>query len=145
MLTLTSLFILARIVTNHITRPKRWLLQDGIVYFGFALYISMVVMYIMVTPILFRLTAVGEKRLKPYPELRNEHKFMVKVFFVNSMMLWFILWTIKFSFLHLYRKLMEGLHNVYIKLWWATSAFCFLVSLYVPVSSLAIISRALSP
>ena len=127
MMTLTSVFIIARIVTTQFVRPKRWILQDAIVYFAFVLYIIMAVLYILVTPILFRLTAVGEKRLKPYPNLKNEHKFMVKVFFVNSMMLWFILWTIKFSFLVLYKRLMEGLRDVYFKLWWAVSVFCFLV------------------
>ncbi|KAF1847684.1 uncharacterized protein K460DRAFT_62653 [Cucurbitaria berberidis CBS 394.84] len=51
---------------------------------------------------------------------------MVKVFFVNSMMLWFILWAVKFSFLVLYKKLMEGLRDVYIKLWWAVAVGCLL-------------------
>ncbi|KAJ4377189.1 hypothetical protein N0V83_000012 [Neocucurbitaria cava] len=123
MLTLATIFVIARIVTTQLVRPKRWILQDAIIYLAFILYIVMAVLYILVTPILFRLTAVGEKRLKPYPTLQDEHKFMVRIFFVNSMMLWFILWTIKLSFLVLYKKLMEGLRDVYLKLWWAVTWF----------------------
>jgi hypothetical protein len=128
MMTLTSVFILARIVTTQLVRPKRWLPQDAIVYFAYALYLVMTILYILVTPILFRLTAVGEKTLAPYPTLKDEHKFMVKVFFCNTLLFWFILWTVKLGFLVLYRKLMEGLHNVYIKLWWAVLTLWFLVS-----------------
>ena len=127
MLTLTSGFVLARIVTTQLVRPKRWLPQDAIIYLAYTLYLILAVLYIIVTPILFRLTAVGEKRLKPYSTLKDDHKFMVKVFFCNTLLFWFILWTVKLSFLILYKKLMEGLHNVYIKLWWAVVTFWFLV------------------
>lgn len=127
MLALSTVFVVARVVCTQLTRPKRWILQDFFVYLAFLLFLAMAILYILVTPILFRLTAVGEKRLKPYPTLKDEHKFMVRVFFVNSMMLWFILWTIKFSFLILYKNLMEGLRDIYFKLWCAVSVFSFLV------------------
>ncbi|CAO2647058.1 Nn.00g079800.m01.CDS01 [Neocucurbitaria sp. VM-36] len=136
MLTLTTVFVLARIVTTQLVRSKRWILQDAFVYLAFVLYIIMAVLYILVTPILFRLTAVGEKRLKPYPNLKDEHKFMVRVFFVNSMMLWFILWSIKFSFLVLYNKLMKGLRDMYYKLWCAVSVFSFLALVGCVISHL---------
>jgi hypothetical protein len=128
MMTLTSIFILARIVTTQVVRPKRWLPQDAIIYFAYALYLVMTILYILVTPILFRLTAVGEKTLAPYPTLKDEHRFMVKVFFCNTLLFWFVLWAVKLGFLVLYKKLMEGLHNVYIKLWWAVLTLWFLVS-----------------
>jgi hypothetical protein len=128
MLTLTSVVVIARIVTTQFVRPQRWLSQDAIIYFAYALYIVMAVLYIVVTPILFRLTAVGEQRMRPYPTLKDDHKLMVKIFFVNTMLFWFVLWTVKLSFLILYKRLMEGLHNVYIKLWWAVVVFWFLVS-----------------
>lgn len=128
MMTLASVFILARIVTTQLVRPKRWMPQDAVLYLAYLMFVTMAAFYIVVTPMLFRLTAVGEKRLKPYPTLKDEHQFMVRVFFVNSMLLWFILWSVKFSFLMLYKKLLEGLHDVYIKLWWAVVVFCFLVS-----------------
>ncbi|KAF2023384.1 hypothetical protein EK21DRAFT_10417, partial [Setomelanomma holmii] len=77
-------------------------------------------------PILFRLTAVGEKRMKPYSTLKEEHKLMVKIFFVNTLLFRLVLWTIKLSFFMPYKRLIEGLHNVYIKLWWAVVVVWFL-------------------
>jgi hypothetical protein len=127
MITLSSVFILARIVTTQLVRPKRFLPQDLIIYLAYILYLIMAFLYILVTPILFRLTAVGEKRLKPYPTLKYDHKFMVRVFFCNTLLFWCILWSVKLGFLMLYKKLMEGLHNVYIKLWWGVVGFWFLV------------------
>jgi hypothetical protein len=127
MITLSSVFILARIVTTQLVRPKRFLPQDLIIYLAYILYLIMAFLYILVTPILFRLTAVGEKRLKPYPTLKDDHKFMVRVFFCNTLLFWCILWSVKLGFLMLYKKLMEGLHNVYIKLWWGVVGFWFLV------------------
>ncbi|KAH7068017.1 hypothetical protein BKA63DRAFT_104029 [Paraphoma chrysanthemicola] len=126
MLTLTTVFVIARTLTTQVLRPKRWLPQDAIIYVAYILYIILAVLYIVVTPILFRLTAVGEKRMKPYPTLRDEHKLMVRIFFVNTMFFWLVLWTVKLSFLMLYRRLIEGLHNIYIKLWWASVVIWFL-------------------
>ncbi|KAF2821969.1 hypothetical protein CC86DRAFT_410364 [Ophiobolus disseminans] len=126
MLALTTVFVLGRFATTTIARPKRWLPQDAFICLAYTLYLIMSVMYIVVTPILFRLTAVGEKRIKPYPTLKDDHKLMVKIFFVNTLLFWCILWTVKMSFLMLYKKLIEGLHNVYFKLWWAVVVFWFL-------------------
>jgi hypothetical protein len=128
MMTLTSVFILARICTTQFVRPSRWLPQDAIIYFAYTLYLVMAILYILVTPILFRLTAVAGKTLAPYPTLKDDHKFMVKVFFCNTLLFWCILWSVKLGFLMLYKKLMEGLWNVYIRLWWAVVGFWFLVS-----------------
>jgi len=133
MLTLSTVFVLARFFTTTVVRRKRWLPQDAFVYLAYTLYLVMTIMYIIVTPILFRLTAVGEKRLKPYATLKDDHKLMVKIFFVNTLLFWCILWTVKMSFLVLYKRLIEGLHNVYIKLWWAVVVFWFLVSGSAPV------------
>jgi hypothetical protein len=130
MLSLATLFVLARICTTQILRPKRFLPQDLIIYFAYTLYLTMSILYILVTPILFRLTAVGEKKIPPYPTLKDDHKFMVRVFFVNTMLFWGILWTVKMGFLVLYKNLMQGLHNVYIKLWWAVVVFWFLVGAF---------------
>jgi hypothetical protein len=127
-MTLTSVFILARIVTTQLVHPKRWLPQDAIIYFAYAFYPVMTILYILATPIWFRLTTVGEKKLAPYPALKDDHKFMVKVFYCNTLLFCVILWSVKLGFLVLYKKLMEGLHNVYTKLWWVVLAFWFLIS-----------------
>jgi hypothetical protein len=127
MLTLATVFVLARIVTTQLVRPKRWLPQDLFIYFAYLVYLVMTVLYIVVTPTMYRLSAVSERKLEPYAAIRDESLFMIKIFFCNTLLFWVILWTVKMSFLMLYRKLMEGLQDVYIKLWWALVMFWFLV------------------
>lgn len=127
MLTLTTVFVLARIVTTQLVRPKRWLPQDLFIYFAYVVYLVMTVLYIVVTPTMYRLSAVGEGKLEPYAAIQDESLFMIKIFFCNTLLFWVVLWTVKMSFLMLYRKLMEGLQDVYIKLWWVLVVFWFLV------------------
>jgi hypothetical protein len=145
MTALTSLFVLACLITTQFVRRTRFLLQDLFIYLAYALYLVMTIMYIIVTPILFRLTAVGEKKIPPYKALKEEHKLMVKIFFVNTLLFWCILWTVKMGFLVLYRKLMVGLHNIYIKLWWGVVIFWFLVSYIHRVQRLCTSDRTLWP
>jgi len=130
MLTLATVVVLARIVTIQLVRPKRWLPQDLFIYFAYVVYLVMAILYIVVAPIIYRLSAVTEGRREPYAALPDEVMFMIKIFFCNTLLFWVVLWTVKMSFLMLYRKLMEGLQDVYIKLWWALVVFWFLVSMF---------------
>jgi hypothetical protein len=128
MLTLASVFVLARIVTTQLVRPKRWLAQDLFIYFAYVLYLIMTVLYIVVTPKLYRVSSFIEGEIELYPTVMDDTNFMIRIFFTTSLLFWCVLWTVKMSFLVLYKKLFEGLHDVYIKLWWAVVAFWLLVS-----------------
>jgi hypothetical protein len=127
MLALTTIFVLARVVISQIVRPKRWQTQDLFIYFAYVLHVIMTVLYITVTPKLYHITSVLEEKLEPYPAMLGDTNFMIRVFFTTSLLFWCILWTVKMSFLVLYKRLIEGLHDVYIKLWWGVVAFWFLV------------------
>jgi hypothetical protein len=127
MLALTSLFVAARIVITQIVRPKRWQAQDWFIYSAYVLFVIMTVLYIIVMPKLYRITSVLEGELEPYPAMLDDTNFMIRIFFTTSLLFWCILWTVKMSFLVLYKRLIEGLHDIYIKLWWGVVAFWFLV------------------
>lgn len=127
MIALTSLFALVRIGIQT-TRPKKLVAEDYLMYLAFAFYIAMAVMYIVVTPAMFRISGVMSGASPPYATLLDDSLFIIKIFFANTMMFWLVLWTVKFSLLTLYRRLMLGLSSVYMKLWWAVFGFCVLVS-----------------
>jgi hypothetical protein len=127
MLALSSLFVVARIVIIQLVRSKRWQTQDLFIYVAYILFVIMTVLYIIVTPKLYRITSVLEGELEPYATMLDDTNFMIRVFFINSLLFWCILWTVKMSFLVLYKRLIEGLHDVYIKLWWGVVAFWSLV------------------
>lgn len=57
MVTLSSLFVLARLIFRA-TRRKRLELQDYILYFGFACYLGACCLYITYLPILFKIQDV---------------------------------------------------------------------------------------
>jgi hypothetical protein len=67
----------------------------------------------------------------PYPSLGDDALDAQKTFFFTSPGLWFTLWSIKFSLLAFYKKMMVNI-SFYTKLWWAVLAYCVAVcKLYV--------------
>ena len=95
-------------------------------FLAYGFFLSMTISYIVIIPPLYRVTEVSEGLVKPYPEILSDSLTIIKVFFTNSMLLWFTLWSVKFSVLFLYRRLMIGLPK-YLVWWWAVLAFCVVV------------------
>ena len=58
-----------------------------------------------------------------YPEIISDGRKMTKTFFATTLLLWFILWSVKFAFLMLYRRLFSGI-KFYVRLWWLVVVFC---------------------
>lgn len=129
MIALTSAFVLAR-VAIQVSRPKKLGVEDYLVYVSYAFYLAMSILYIVVTPPLFKISDVTSGKAPPYPTILDDTLFLIKVFFANTTIFWLVLWTVKFSLLALYRRLMVGLKSTYIMLWWAVFAFCVLVSTF---------------
>ena len=84
---------------------------------------------------LHRRLAVHEKRvygvingeIPAYPEMRDDTVVMTKMIFAAPCMFWMTLWSIKFSLLFLYRRLLTGISSMYTKIWWAIVGFCIVV------------------
>lgn len=76
---------------------------------------------------MYRVTNAIEGVTQVYPTIIKDSLFMIKIFFANTLLLWFTLWAVKFSFLALYRKLFSGI-KVYMHLWWGVVVFALIVS-----------------
>ncbi|CAN9268546.1 unnamed protein product [Alternaria alternata] len=93
---------------------------------GYMLFMAVTGVYINKTSLLFRLLAVEEGRLAPYPSVSKDGFDAQKTFFFTSPGLWLTLWSIKFSLLAFYKRIMVGV-KLYLTLWWAVLGYCVLV------------------
>jgi len=118
--------MLARIGLNFV-KPKRWAASDYLLFFAFACYATMCALYITLTPYMQRLYDVANGKIPPYPEMQLENMRMTKMIFAAPCMFWMTLWSIKFSLLCLYRRLLVGLPRRYTVIWWSISGVCFVV------------------
>jgi len=107
-------------------RAKKLQPEDLLIIAAYVFFMVLTILYIVVAGPLFRITKVGIGKAPQYPEMMEDYRFMLKLFFCNTMFLWLTLWCVKFSLLALYRKLMSGL-QAYVRLWWAVSIFCAVV------------------
>jgi hypothetical protein len=127
MLGLTSSVILARIGLN-ILSPRGLIVSDYLVFLAFVFYAAMCALYITVSPYMQRVYGVLNGDIAPYAAKAEEAMVMSKMIFAAHCMFWATLWSIKFSLLLLYRKLLTGLHKSYTIIWWAIVGLCLLVS-----------------
>lgn len=62
--------------------------------------------------------------LAAWPTLKEDFILYIRLMFVTTTLFWLALWSVKISLLVLYKKLMEGLPAIYIRMWWAVFIFC---------------------
>ncbi|KLJ09267.1 hypothetical protein EMPG_15293 [Blastomyces silverae] len=99
-------------------------LEDLFVVLSWLSFLAMTILYLIVMPRLYRLTgflAGGP----PYPEFVDDALFIKKIFFCTTLLLWVSLWSVKFSLLVLYRRLLSRLKTE-IRLWWVVLIFTVL-------------------
>ncbi|KAF2996220.1 hypothetical protein E8E13_002562 [Curvularia kusanoi] len=125
MLGLTSCVVLAR-AGLEISRLKRVTASDALVYLSFACFATMCALYISLSPYMQRLYDVANGTTPPYPELAQDSVKMTKMVFAAPCMFWMTLWSVKFSLLLLYRRLLVGLETRYTVIWWGTAGICLL-------------------
>ncbi|KAF1930601.1 uncharacterized protein M421DRAFT_377665 [Didymella exigua CBS 183.55] len=123
MLGLTSCVVLARAGLS-IVKPKQLTASDFLVFTAFACYAIMCALYIALSPYMQRIYDVANGKRPPYPELQYEIVKMTKMIFAAPCMFWMTLWSIKFSLLCLYRRLLVGLPRRYRVIWWSIVGVC---------------------
>ncbi|KAK7547085.1 hypothetical protein BKA81DRAFT_331784 [Phyllosticta paracitricarpa] len=121
-LVLTTTVVIARFALR-VWKKKPLQIEDVLVFISYLFFLALTTCYIAVTPYMFRVYAVSEGKMERYDGLEDEAKIVIKIFFCSSMLLWCTLWSVKFSLLALYRRLMNGL-KAYITLWWCLVIFC---------------------
>lgn len=129
MIILTSLFMAARSIARWY-KGWRFQAEDLFILLAYAFFLSMSISYLAIIPPLYRVTAVSEGIIPPYRAVLKDSLAIIKVFFTDSMLLFFTLWSVKFSMLFLYRRLMVGLPK-HLRWSWAVFAFCVVVSLTI--------------
>lgn len=150
MIAITSAVFLLR-AAARIWRPKRLMAEDYILLLAYLLFLTTAILYVVVTPAMYRVTSATTGRIPMYPTILEDSMLLIKIFFANTMIFWFTLWyvsvscsvhkyllilsrAVKFSFLALYYRLMSGIKR-YMQLWWAVLIFCILVRRFLPPDS----------
>lgn len=126
-----SVFTFARFAVR-LTQPKKELeIEDAICLFSWIAFLVLSILYIVVTPTLYRVdTAVSTGNF--YPTMLKDSLFIIEIFFANTMIFWVVLWSVKLSLLFLFRRLFIGLPDQ-MKWWWSVLIFTGLVSLWCPL------------
>jgi hypothetical protein len=128
MVIIASVFILVRIGIQ-LWKRSRMELQDYLIYFAFICFFTMSVCYLVIVPKIYQIGRVTLGVIKPWPTMMDDIVRYVRMMFVTTTLFWIALWSVKLSLLALYKKLMEGLPRVYMRLWWALFIFCLVVSM----------------
>ncbi|KAF1978806.1 hypothetical protein BU23DRAFT_448510 [Bimuria novae-zelandiae CBS 107.79] len=124
---ITSAFALARIAISFVT-PRHLTLEDALVFFAYVENLAMCSLYISLAPGAQRLSNVKLGNATLYPTLQGDVRYISRRYFVAPLLFWMLLWSIKFSFLMLYRKLLQGISKIYTYIWWFIVVVCIAVS-----------------
>jgi hypothetical protein len=128
MILLASIFVIARIgIQIWIRRAMET--QDYFLYAAFIFFLAMSICFIVVIPAIIALSKIQGAMVEPQPATEAKIALYIQMIFVSTSLFWLSLWSVKLSFLALYKKLIQGLPVIYLRLWWALLTFCILVSL----------------
>ena len=115
MITLATCFTVTRLAVRIVKRYF-WNIEDVIMMLAWAFSTAMSIGYIIITPAVYRIAAVGEGERPPYPGIKEDSEFLVKMFFPNVFLFWSTLWLVKVALLLLCRQLIDRRHK-YILVW----------------------------
>jgi hypothetical protein len=138
MVIIASVFVFAR-TGIQLWKRSRMELQDYLMYFAFACFFTMSICYLIVVPKIYKIGRVTLGVIPPWPTMMEDIIVYVRIMFVTTTLFWISLWLVKLSLLALYKKLMEGLPKIYMRLWWALFMFCILVSVIRAYFSLSLL------
>lgn len=127
MIAVVSIVVMIR-VSVQVIRRKKLDVQDYLVYVAFAFHLTMSILGVIITPLMYLMDDVALGKRPPYPGLVADTAHMAKLIFSGQLCFWFCLWAVKFSLLALYKNLMAGLPSIYMKAWWSVVGICLLVS-----------------
>ncbi|KAF3388275.1 hypothetical protein DPV78_012285 [Talaromyces pinophilus] len=130
---ITTVFTIARFAVRWTQQKGELQIEDGICLFSWVSFLVMAILYIVVTPALYRVdTAVSTGQF--YPELLKDSLYVTEIFFANTIIFWIVLWSVKLSLLFLYRRLFVGLPDQ-MKWWWAVLIFTLLMFIGCVISN----------
>ncbi|GLA38666.1 hypothetical protein AnigIFM63309_005971 [Aspergillus niger] len=108
MIALSSAVVIARF-SLIFWKLRSLQVEDGCILLSWACFLAMSIAYIIVSPVVYKIDAYTDGKIGPWATMLSDALFMIKVFFANTMLLWASLWSVKLSFLFLYRRLLQDL------------------------------------
>ena len=103
-------------------KRRFWIIEDVTMFVAYSCCTAMNVGYVYVTPAMYRIAAVGSGEKPPYPEIKDDSLYLVKIFFPNTLLLWTTLWLVKFALLLQCRRLIYRQPSYSID-WWSIDGF----------------------
>ena len=127
MVAVASIFTTARVYIQ-VWKRRPMQSQDYLLYAAFVFFLVMSICYISMAPKIYMIGQVSKGLVQPPETLMADVVWCTRVIFVSQTSFLLALWLVKLSLLALYRKLIKGLPIIYLRIWWAVSIFCLLVS-----------------
>ncbi|PWY96692.1 hypothetical protein BO94DRAFT_506128 [Aspergillus sclerotioniger CBS 115572] len=133
MIALSSAVVMARF-SLIVWKLRSLQIEDGCILLAWACFLAMSIAYIIVTPVIYKISAYEAGDIAPWATMVSDALFMIKVFFANTMLLWGALWSVKLAFLFLYRRLLRDLPGQ-MKWWYMVMGFCLVTFIGAIVSN----------
>ncbi|KAH7371560.1 hypothetical protein BKA66DRAFT_423769 [Pyrenochaeta sp. MPI-SDFR-AT-0127] len=125
MIALTSAIFIVRVIVQG-WRRRTVEMQDIWLYVAFAAYLTFSILYVIITPLFFKLEQLQKGEITGWVGMQKDIQFTSKVMWSSGMEFWTCLWFVKFSLLAFYKKLLVGMPRVYLWTWWGTIVFCII-------------------
>jgi hypothetical protein len=124
LIVLTSIIVGIRFI-GSVRNLKDLRAEDYLLFVAYLFFLTLSILYIYISPVIFRLAAVGAGSIPLYATFMEDARKLQIVFFVTTSSLWLTLWMIKFSLLAMYKRLLVG--KQYLLAWWIITGACILV------------------
>ena len=122
MIALGTFFIIAKCCIQ-IRKQKFWPVQDSAVLLAWACQVSLCIADIKVARAMYHALEVQAGKISAYQGLLEDTRFLLKVVFATSLLLWCSLWLVKFALLLNCRRLIVR-QPAYHCSWWCIVSFC---------------------
>ncbi|GAM83053.1 hypothetical protein ANO11243_010390 [Dothideomycetidae sp. 11243] len=114
-LVVASLFAILRLMLPVVVR-RRFMFKDAWLAASYTFFLALCILYLVAIPVLSRVGFTD-------PNVIKDADFTMKAMFAAAMLLWLVLWSIKFSLLALYTNLLKRAKPVYKRVWWGIVVF----------------------
>ncbi|EFW22611.1 hypothetical protein D8B26_000738 [Coccidioides posadasii str. Silveira] len=102
---------------------------------AFVFYLVYEIMLLVSMPLFYRLNAVNLGLIEKYPTALQDKERFILLLFVNNLIFLFLLWSVKFGLLVLYRRLMIGLPRQ-LKVWLVVLVYTAITFLFSFITTL---------
>lgn len=109
--------------------------EDYLCWFGLACFVTMCSLYLTILRPLYTSQAVAAGLIPPPDDILDQVRFLMGRFYAIQLLFWLTLWSVKFSLLWMFRRLVDGLPK-YKKFWLAIVIFTALAFAGCEISQL---------